>query len=128
MIALDTHTALWWTQQPERLSTKAADSIEQADEVLIPAIVFWEVALLVCKGRVRLSRDQSATAWSRQVLTIPRVHEVPLTHDLAVAADAAAMHADPADRFIATTADHHAAPLVTKDPLLWELTWLRTVW
>ncbi|MDD9987238.1 MAG: type II toxin-antitoxin system VapC family toxin [Spirochaetaceae bacterium] len=128
MITLDTHVAVWWSQTPEHLSPKAVETIRRADRLLVPSIVFWEVALLVRKERLRLNRDQAVAAWAERLLSIPRVQEVPLTHGLAMAADASDMHPDPADRFIATTAHHHHAPLVTKDQLLRDLGWLSTVW
>ena len=128
MIALDTHVAVWWTQSPQHLSMAAAEAIGGADRILIPAIVFWEVSLLVGKDRLRLNRDQPVGAWAQQVLAIPRVQEIPLTARIALAADAADMHPDPADRFIATTAHQLDAPLVTKDRLLSDLPWLATTW
>ena len=128
MITLDTHAAVWWTLTPELLSATAAAAIGEAEGLLIPSIVFWEVALLVRKARLRLNRDQPVAAWAQQVLSIARVQEASLTHRLAIAADAAEMHADPADRFIAATAQHYHAPLVTKDRLLRDLPWLATVW
>ena len=128
MITLDTHAAVWWTQSPHLLSAPAAEAIRRADRILIPAIVFWEVSLLVRKERLRLNDHQPVGAWARQVLAIPRVEEVPLTAGVAFAADAADMHPDPADRFIATTAHQLDAPLVTKDRLLRDLSWLATTW
>ena len=128
MIALDTHTAVWWSQAPEHLSPNAVEIIRGADRLLIPSIVFWEVALLVRKGRLRLNRNQTVAWWAESLLSIPRVEEVPLTHQLAIAADASDMHPDPADRFIAATAHHYHAPLVTKDRLLRDIDWLATVW
>ena len=128
MIALDTHVAVWWTQTPQHLSMVAAEAIRDADRILIPAIVFWEVSLLVCKQRLRLNGGQPVGAWTQQVLAIPRVQEIPLTARIAVTADAADMHPDQADRFIATTAHQLDAPLVTKDRLLRDLPWLATTW
>ena len=128
MITLDTHAAVWWTQTPEHLSTIAAEAIRRADRILIPAIVFWEVSLLVRKERLRLNDNQPVGAWAQQVLAIPRVQEVPLTARIAIGADAADMHPDPADRFIAATAHQLDAPLVTKDRLLCDLPWLATTW
>ena len=128
MITLDTHTVVWWTQHPEHLSPAAREAIGRADRLLVPSIVFWEVALLVRKERLRLNRGQAVAPWAQQVLSIPRVQAVSLTPQLAVAADAAVMHPDPADRFIAATAHQHHAPLVTKDKLLRDLPWLATVW
>jgi len=128
VIALDTHVAVWWTQAPQHLSMAAAEAIRGADRILIPAIVFWEISLLVRKERLRLNGDQPVGAWAQQVLAIPRVQEIPLTARIALAADAADMHPDPADRFIATTAHQLDAPLVTKDRLLRDLPWLATTW
>ena len=90
--------------------------------------MFWEVSLLVRKERLRLNDNQPVGAWAQQVLAIPRVQEVPLTARIAIAADAADMHPDPADRFIAATAHQLDAPLVTKDRLLCDLPWLATTW
>ena len=128
MITLDTHVAVWWTQTPGHLSTPAAEAIRRADRILIPTIVFWEVSLLVRKERLKLDDNQPVGAWAQQVLAIPRVQEVPLTARIAIAADAANMHPDPADRFIAATAQQLEAPLVTKDRLLRDLPWLATTW
>ena len=128
MITLDTHAAVWWTQSPGLLSTPAAEAIRRADRILIPTIVFWEVSLLVRKGRLRLNDNQSVGAWAQKVLAIPRVQDVPLTLQIAIVANAADMHPDPADRFIAATAHQLDAPMVTKDRLLCDLPWLATIW
>ena len=128
MIALDTHVAVWWTQTPRLLSTAATEAIRGADRILIPAIVSWEVALLVRNEWLKLNGGQPVGAWTQQVLAIPRVQEITLTARIALAADAADMHPDPADRFIATTAHQLDAPLVTKDRLLRDLPWLATTW
>ncbi|HEB11176.1 MAG TPA: type II toxin-antitoxin system VapC family toxin [Spirochaetales bacterium] len=128
MIVLDTHTALWWTQQPELLGSGAKEAIRKADRILIPAIVFWETALLVRKKRFALKHGRLIAEWAAAFLSIPRVREVPLTHQLAIQADGLEMHPDPADRFIAATALKYKAPLVTKDNLLQTLTWLNTIW
>ena len=128
MIILDTHALVWWTQQPELLGSAAEEAFRTADRILIPAIVFWEIALLVRKGRLSLKRGSSMEEWAAEVVSIPRVQEIPLSHQLAIKADALEMHPDPADRFIVATALHYQTPLVTKDNLLQTLTWLVTVW
>ncbi len=128
MIVLDTHSAIWWTQEPELLSARAATALEGEDRIVIPAIVFWETSLLVRKGRLRLRGVPSARDWALEVLSIPRVLAAPLTPAIATAADGLAMHPDPADRFVAATAIEYDAPLLTKDSLLHGLEWLNTVW
>jgi PIN domain nuclease of toxin-antitoxin system len=128
VIVLDTHALVWWTQQPELLGNDAAEAIVHADRILVPAICFWETALLVRTGRLALKRGQSVDEWASEVLAIPRVIAVALTPALAQSADALQMHPDPADRFIAATALEQHASLVTKDELLRALSWLKTVW
>ncbi len=128
MIVLDTHALVWWTQQPELLGNDAAEAIAKSDQILIPAICFWETSLLVRTGRLSLKRGQPVDEWASEVLAIPRVIPVPLTPALALSADTFQMHPHPADRFIVATALEQRAPLVTKDELLRSLSWLKTVW
>lgn len=128
MIALDTHALVWWAQQPELLSAAAEKALTKAERILLPAICFWEVALLVRRGRLALKRRQPVAEWAAEVLAIPRVFPVPLTVDIALSAESLEMHPDPADRFIAATAISQRAALVTKDDLLRGLAWLKTVW
>ncbi len=126
MLVLDTHMVLWWGGEPRRLGRKAAPRLERADHLGIPVIVFWEIALLIRKGRFELGL--TVKRWLAAVEGIPRVEVLPLTAEIAVAADALEMHADPADRFIVATALHHAAPLVSKDRLMQDLRIVETIW
>lgn len=116
MIALDTHALLWWTLEPKRLSKRARHAIDDADRIGVPSIVFWEVALLARRRRVDLGT--SPGQWSRDVLSLSKLDELPLTARIAVEAEELPMHSDPADRFIVATARHHGCVLVTKDDLI----------
>jgi len=128
VVVLDTHALVWWTQEPGLLGTKARHAIDAASRIVVPAIAFWEVALLVRKGRLKLKREQPAMEWMERVLDIPRLAAAQLTPEIALGADGLDMHPDPADRFIVATALKEKAPLLTKDVLLRELAWLRTIW
>ena len=129
MIVLDTHAAVWWTTQPKRLSTRAAAAIASADRLAVPTVVFWEVAMLVRKGRLRLGSDAtSARAWADQLCAIPRVEPIALTVGVALLADSLKMHADPADRFIVASAVDRGCPLVTRDELIRPLGLVETIW
>jgi PIN domain nuclease of toxin-antitoxin system len=55
------------------------------------------------------------TQWAESVLALSQTEYLPLTPEIAMAAEGLPMHADPADRFIVATARHHQCPLVTKD-------------
>ena len=126
MLVLDTHAALWWAGEPRRLGRAAQARIAGEDRLGIPAIAFWEVALLVRKRRLDLGMPVSA--WTQAIQTVPRVEALPLTAEIAAQADELEMHADPADRFIVATALRHGAPLVSKDRLMRSLRFIETIW
>lgn len=126
MVVLDTHAAVWWTTEPARLSARATAAIASADRIGIPSIVFWEAALLVRKKRLQL--DLPVAEWAERVQLIPRVEGLPLTTEVALAADALVMHPDPADRFIVAAARACGARLVTKDTAIRSRRIVKTVW
>jgi PIN domain nuclease of toxin-antitoxin system len=126
LIVLDTHALLWWVAAPKRLGKAATAAIEDDDAIGVPAIVFWEIALLARLERIAL--DRPVMDWAEAVLSVPRVTPLALTPSIAVRADSLEMHADPADRFIVATALEHGAKLATKDKALRRLRGVRTVW
>lgn len=125
-VALDTHAAIWWTLEPNRLGRAALRAIGRAGEIVIPSIVFWEVALLVRKKRLSVPID--VAHWMSRVSAIPRVRPVALDAEIAVTADSLDMHDDPADRFIVATALRENSVLVTRDRLIRKLRFVDTVW
>ena len=126
MLVLDTHAAVWWAGEPRRLGRAAQARLANEDRLGIPAIVFWEVALLVRKGRLDLGMPVSV--WTQAIQSVPRVEALPLTAEIAVQADELEMHADPADRFIVATALRYGVALVSKDRLMRTLRFVETVW
>lgn len=126
LIVLDTHTAIWWTLDPDRIGRAATREIARAERIGISAITFWETAVLVRRGRVRF--DVPLHDWAETLLAIPRVESLPLDDRIALRADGLQMHRDPADRFIVATALEHRARLVTKDGALRRLKLVETVW
>lgn len=126
MLVLDTHVAVWWAGEPRRLGRVARARIAAADQLGIPAIAFWEVALLVRKRRLDLGMPVGE--WARAIQTVPRVAVLPLTAEIAVQADELQMHADPADRFIVATALRYRAPMISKDRLMRNLPFVETIW
>ena len=116
LILLDTHVLIWLDQDDQRLgpeTNRLIDTGLAAARLAVSAITFWEVALLVAKGRLALA--SSAMAWRRDVLGHGMV-ELPVDGAGGVrAAELPAFHADPADRFIVATALAHDATLLTAD-------------
>ena len=126
MLVLDTHVAVWWAADPQRLGRAARARLASAERLGIPAIVFWEIALLVRKRKLDLGMP--VNAWTQAIQSVPRVEALPLTAEIAVHADELEMHQDPADRFIVATALRYGAPLVSKDGLMRAQRFVETIW
>jgi PIN domain nuclease of toxin-antitoxin system len=126
LLVLDTHAALWWTLEPARLGRAAAREVGQAERIGVPAITFWEVAVLVRKRRLQL--DLPVAEWTDHILAIPKVECLVIDERIALRAEQLSMHGDPADRFIVATAIEHRARLVTKDADIRQLKLVETVW
>ena len=113
-VLLDTHALLWWQADVDRLSAKAARAVESAARILVSPISFWELAMLVEKGRVSLGRPTSL--WVVDFLATAPVEVAELTSSVAVGAgELSGFHGDPADRLIVATAKSLRVPLVSKD-------------
>ena len=122
MILLDTHVLVWASLAPERLGDQASRRFEQAwagggQSVGVSAVSFWEVAMLVVKGRLHL--EQTPMQWRRTWLAAG-LAEWPLSGAIGIGAvQLDGLHADPADRWIVATALDLGAEFLTADePLL----------
>jgi PIN domain nuclease of toxin-antitoxin system len=96
-----------------RSARRLADRGIGAGDLAISAISFWEVALLVRKGRLRL--EPSLVVWRHDLLE-RGVVELPLGGATCIAAaQLENFHADPADRLIVASAQEIGATLLTAD-------------
>jgi PIN domain nuclease of toxin-antitoxin system len=117
-LLLDTHIWLWGLLEPERLSTKVASALRQADtERWLSPLSVWAALLLI--ERKRLHVDRPAEGWVREALERAPVREAPLTHEVALASRRLkTKHRDPVDRFLIATAQIFELTLVTQDGML----------
>jgi PIN domain nuclease of toxin-antitoxin system len=119
VILLDTHVLVWLVEASTRLGTRTLKQIDRAilaGEVAVSAISFWEVGMLVTKGRIEMQMDLSV--W-RDALLEQGVLELPVTGEIGItAAGMEGFHGDPADRLIAATALKHSLTLITADAKL----------
>ncbi len=115
-VLLDTHVVHWWSAEPERVSTAAAQAISAADELAVADITWFELAWLARNERILLTLP--IAAWLQRLAA--DVRTIPVTP--AIAATAANLPStfpgDPADRLIYATAVEHGWSLVTKDERL----------
>ena len=123
-LLLDTHIWIWLLQSPERLGARAHRELANpANELWVSPISTWEALLLHRKRRVELTAD--FLAWLRK--STPGFHQAPLTHEIVLAAEQLDLPADPADRFLAATAQVLDLTLVTADRRLLGLGTIRTL-
>ena len=110
---LDTHIWLWSLHDPSRLGKRVLEELSNPEnELWLSPISTWEALVLKAKGKIRLPADLSQ--WVAQATTPLR--EAPLTHEIALAARQLPLpHNDPADRFLAATAQTLHLTLVTAD-------------
>jgi PIN domain nuclease of toxin-antitoxin system len=116
MVLLDTHVIHWWSAEPERLSAAATEAVDEAGELAVAAVTWYELAWLAGHGRivVRFPVRSWLERLSEQVRTLGLT---PAIADTAVSLPAT-FRGDPADRQIYATAIEHGLRLVTKDDRL----------
>jgi PIN domain nuclease of toxin-antitoxin system len=112
-VMLDTHVVHWWSAEPERVSRAAAEALEEADELAIAAITWFELAWLARNERIVVTIP--LRSWlARLGGQLRTVGITPAVADTAVSLPSS-FPGDPADRLIYATAIEHGWRLVTKD-------------
>jgi PIN domain nuclease of toxin-antitoxin system len=111
-VVLDTHVVHWWAAEPERVTARASQVLDQADELVVAAISWFELAWLARRERIVVTIP--TRSWLSGLAT--HVRTAGLTPAIADAAAAlpSSFPGDPADRLIYATAIEHGLPLVTK--------------
>lgn len=115
-LLLDTHVVQWWSAEPDRVSDPAREALEEADELVVAAISWFELAWLARHERIVVSLP--IRSWLQGLAAQVRTIGVtPAIADTAVALPSS-FPGDPADRLIYATALEHGLRLVTKDKTL----------
>jgi PIN domain nuclease of toxin-antitoxin system len=113
MVLLDTHVVHWWSAEPQRVSAPARELLDDAEDLAVAAISWYELAWLARHERIAV--NVPIRSWleglSAQLRTIGIT---PATADTAVALPSS-FPGDPADRLIYATAIEHGLKLATKD-------------
>lgn len=115
MILLDTHVVLWLVGDDVRLGRRAIESIERDGDRRASAMVAWEIAMNIDKGRMSL--EAPLASWLQQSLASIEVQEIPVTGSVALDAGSLrdGLHGDPCDRLMIATARALGCALVTAD-------------
>ena len=112
-LLLDTHVVHWWSAEPKRVSVPARKALEDADELVMAAISWYELAWLAKHERIAVTVP--IRSWLDGLASQLRTLGVtPTIADTAVGLPTS-FPGDPADRLIYATAIEHGLGLVTKD-------------
>lgn len=131
MIVLDTHAWIWWASNPDLLSKHALQVLSKAardKSILVSSISAWEVAMLVKKGRLKLSMP--ADEWIARSERLSFLNFVPVDNSVllkSVNLSEKFSH-DPADRIIVATTLLQGAKLVSKDAAIRKAKVVDVVW
>lgn len=111
---LDTHAALWWLSADERFGSGAAEQmVDTHNQVLLSAVVVWEVAIKRSLGKLESPDDFVPT------LLAAGVQPLALSVDHAAAVELLPWHhRDPFDRMLVAQAAIERAGIVSRDEAL----------
>jgi len=91
-----------------------ADQALPSGRLAVSVMSFWEVAMLLAKGRLGIRA--APAPWRRDLLMNWGLLEYPVSGQIALAAvELSSFHTDPIDRLIVATAQDYGARLVTAD-------------
>ncbi|MBZ5658199.1 MAG: type II toxin-antitoxin system VapC family toxin [Acidobacteriia bacterium] len=124
-LLLDTHVWLWALSDPSRLSRRVREELRNPEnELWLSPVSTWEALLLNARGRIRLPGNLAE--WLAQ--STGPLREAPFTHEIVLVAQQLPLpHRDPADRFLAATAQVMDLTLVTGDDKLLGMGTVRTM-
>lgn len=111
----DTHALVFWNNKESVSEDFIAffDSQVQKGRVYVSSISFWEIALLVKKGRISLPNVHE---WKNEILRNTNIRLIdPSTEEMINSTLLPDYHKDPFDRLLIAQANQNSFLLVTKD-------------
>jgi len=115
-LLLDTHTFIWWSGAPDKLSPKALALCQDAsNRVLLSVTSVWEMQIKHQLGKLRLDLPLGDLISEQREINRIEVLPITLPHVL-VLESLPSHHKDPFDRLLIAQANSEGAVLVTKDP------------
>lgn len=114
-LLLDTHTLIWWTLTPERLSQRVLSLLGDSNNDLILSVVsVWEMQIKLQLGKLKLNKPLASLIDSQQQTNGIQILPVELIHVLALQ-NLPAHHRDPFDRLLIAQATVELLPILSVD-------------
>ncbi len=114
---LDTNAVIFIARDPERLSPRARQAYQEAEQVVVSVVSFWEIAIKA--GRRNLDLPASFDAFVRHWQSAQGVEIVPITTaPLRYLISLPPIHGDPFDRLLVAQTIELDADLLSSDTTL----------
>ena len=114
-LLLDTHTLIWWTLTPERLSERVANLLAQEDnDLLLSVASVWEMQIKIPSGNLSLDLPLRELVLSQQQTNNLQLLSIRVA-DVWVLSSLPVPHRDPFDRMIIAQAIAHELPILSVD-------------
>jgi PIN domain nuclease of toxin-antitoxin system len=114
MFLLDTHTFLWMNNDPARLGSARDLIADPENELLLSAVVAWEIGIKWALGRLPLPDRPARWVPDRMRQTRSTPLDITIEHTLGVA-DLPSHHSDPFDRLLIAQALAENVSIITTD-------------
>ncbi len=131
MYVTDTHPLIWYsTGKHSTLSPKVLSAFEKTEVfetlIYIPAVVFWEIALLESLGKIKLR--ERFDRWADVLLGRNNFEIVPLGTSIISRSVGYNFNNDSFDKVIVASAIELNLPLITKDVAITESNLVEIYW
>jgi PIN domain nuclease of toxin-antitoxin system len=114
-VLLDTHAFLWWITDDPRISSRARDVVQDAEnELYLSAASGWEIAIKTQLGRLQLPGEPDVYLTRQMSVNAIRPLAITMRHSLFVYG-LPDIHKDPFDRMIVAQSILEEMHLLTKD-------------
>jgi PIN domain nuclease of toxin-antitoxin system len=114
-LLLDTHTLIWMTSEPHKLSAAASIAItDSSNEVWLSIASIWEIQIKVQIGKLACNPPLAEMVQAQSTTNRLQILAVSLDHIYAIDA-LPFVHRDPFDRMLVAQANHEGLTLVTSD-------------
>ena len=115
-LLLDTHTFIWWANEPEKLSEKALAACQADSNTLLLSVVsVWEMQIKMQLGKLKIGRPIEELMKTQQQANGLQILSIELGHVLSLS-NLPSHHKDPFDRLLIAQAGVEGAMLVSVDP------------
>lgn len=117
-LLLDTHTFIWWVDEPEKLSADALHALEdEQNHLLLSLVSVWEMQIKGQLGRMKLSLPLKDLIERQE--QVNELGILPVTREHIFALESLPLHhKDPFDRLLIAQSIIEKVTIVSVDPKL----------